>query len=102
MQVSKTPMFVIKVQFQDSDDFYYYTTNVISKIKDIRNNSSYGLNWYCFSKEQARKVYFEAVSLAQTTKSYPSERQLKTISIVELSNYEPFPEHEIFDYREIK
>ena len=96
--------YVVKLKYKDSDHPMYANLSLIKNIKEIRYGNDYSLDWFSMDLSKARKLYNDLVSRNVASKgySYQDDKLLQYISIVDLSNYPPYSEFEVVEYREFK
>ena len=98
-------MYLIKLRYKNDKEIKYANKNVIQTRTEARIN----LDWYKMTLDNARKLMRELISKNNEVYEefnlgwYSSqESKLDFICIVELSNYYPYNEYEILDYKEFK
>ena len=97
-------MYVVKLRYKHNIDACYANESVIHSANDIRNaDKSLKLSWFFLPLEKARKLVIELVGRnGQAQGWYQPPQELEFISIVELSNYAPYREYQVLEYREFK
>lgn len=98
-------MYVIKLKYKKATEPSYANESIIHQVKDIRNKGDYQLKWFYMPLSKARRLMFELISRSNSSKEaywFDNEERLEYISIVELSNYAPYTEYQVIDYKEFK
>ena len=90
-------MFVVKVKSKDTTTPSYCNKNIILPVNEIDQNRNWlGRLDFTMSFKEAKELYKVMLFRALDSKAY------EYISIVELSNYEPYSEYQVIEYREFK
>lgn len=98
-------VYVVKLKYKKATEPSYANESIIHQAKDIRDeDSNYHLNHFLMSLKTAKRLMFELIMRNNATDDYwfDNQERLEYISIVDCSNYEPYREYQVVDYREFK
>ncbi len=102
----ETIMYTVKLKYKKSNEIMYSNESIIHERGDIRNGNNFQLKWFCLSLDKAKEIYknliFRNANFESDSYGWYEDKKLDYISIVELSNYEPYNEYQVVDYREFK
>ncbi len=98
-------MYIVKLQYKDSNEIMYSNENMIIEKQSLA--SRYDLKAFSTSLLKAKKIFRTLISRSAGSDPggngwYDMPKSLSWISIVELSNYEPYSEYQVIDFREFK
>lgn len=95
-------MYVVKLKYKHSNTIMYANNNWVEERDKIRNSEYISLSSYTMSLNKAKELYKELVFRYSGTSDWYEDKDLDYIAIVELSNYAPYSEYEVKEYKEFK
>ena len=100
-------MFVVKLQYKNSNEVNYANENFIKERAELINGSGYcSIKSFVMSKPKAQKLYHELVmrnaTNPDTQYGWYDDKTIHYLALVELSNYSPHSEYQVLEYREFK
>lgn len=98
--------YVIKLKYKKATEPSYANSWTIQQVKDIRDeNGNYSLNHFFMSLPAANKLMLELIMRNNSSNDnywFDNEERLEYISIVDCSNYKPYREFQVIDFKEFK
>lgn len=90
-------MFVVKVKSKDGTTPSYCNKHIMLPLNEINENRAWlSKKDFMLPLDEAKDLYKHMLFRALDTKAY------EYVSLVELSNYEPYSEYQVLEYREFK
>lgn len=95
-------MYVVKLKYQQSLEHCYANNLQVQPVRDIRDeDSNFHLTHFIMSLKLAKELMLELIlkNNSENETYFDSDKKLEYISIVEVSNYEPYREWQVISYK---
>jgi len=95
----------VKLKYKRATEPSYASTNIIEQVKEVRSaGANFVIQHFFMSLAEAKKLMFSLIMRNSDENNwfYDGGDKLEYVAIVELSNYAPYPEYQVIDYREFK
>lgn len=95
-------MYVVKLRYKGSLEDCYANNLQVQPIKDIRDeDSNFHLNHFLMPLQTAKELMFYLICRNNDEEEihFDDIKKLEYISVVEVSNYEPYREWQVISYK---
>jgi len=97
-------MYLVKLKYKKSIQPCYSNLYIVHPVEEVRKpNSDHKLQHFFLSLKQAKDLMFYHIcknNVPDEDGWFDEYQKLEYISVVELSNYEPYREYEVVEYKE--